>query len=268
MDDGIELQIGRDELLLGPSQNLDIRASCSSISTIAEDIPWDMLKYSGKIKLNENQNHNNKEQLSFTRIFSIFDKKWLIGQRFEYSLNKKWRLGLSEATVINKYENSSLIYLNPIPIPLCHYFAGQFLEKEQITDKLKIDKNNYHNLGFDLSWFPEKNLELYIEMILYDLPVRAELNSFLHMDKYGLAIGGYFSDIFTNKGKDTDLRIEYNKTKLREEKTLFSASLIHDISKKCQIELSGTIKNSRNIDNQVNEKLQELALSIELQYRF
>jgi len=218
--------------------------------------------------LNESQNHNNKEQLSFTRILSIFDKKWLVGQRFEYSLNKKWRLGLSEVTVINKYENSSLIYCNPIPIPLCHYFAGQFLEKEKITDNLKIDKNNYHNLGVDLNWFLDKNMELYTEMIFYDLPVGKKLNTCLYSANYGLAIGGYFPDIFTNKGNATDLRIEYNKTNLREEATLFLASLIHNINKKCQIELSGTIKNSRNIDNQLNEKLQELALSIELQYRF
>ena len=254
LEDGINLKIGRDELFWGPSQNLDIRGSLDSLVSIIEDNSWDMLKYSGIIKISDNQKQNNNNLLNFDKIFSLFDNKW--------------RLCLSEVTVINKYENSSLIYLNPIPILLFNYFAGQFLKKEQITDNLKINKNHYHNLGFDISWAPDKKLQLYAEMIFYDLSIRKELNTFLYTHNYGLTIGGYFSDIFTNKGKNADLGIEYSHLSLIEEANVFSASLIHDLTEKCQIELKGTIENSSNIDNQVNEKLEELTLKVELQYRF
>jgi len=268
LDDGIELQIGRDELLWGPSQNLDIRAPLDSFSSIAEDLPWDMLKYSGSIKLFENQKQNNNKLLNFSRVLSIFDNNWLIGQRFEYYPDNKWRLGLTEATFINNFKNSSIIYFNPLPIPLFNYLARQIAENELIIDKPEIEKNNYHNIGFDITWYPENNLQLYTEIILYDLTVWEDIKSSLNPTNYGLTIGGYFSDIFTNKDKNTDLSIEYNHLRVTEEANVFSASLIHDITDKCQIELIGTIKNSSNIDNQLNEKLQELTLNLEIQYRF
>jgi hypothetical protein len=266
VDDGIELQIGRDKLVWGPSQNLDIRAYRGSFPTITGDTPWDMLKYSGKIKLNDNQSQYNKNLLNFTRIFSIFDKKWLIGQRFEYFPDQKWRLGLSEATVINKYKNSSLIYLNPLPIPLFNYFAGQLLENGLTPDKPEIEKDNYYNLGLDVTWFPSKKLQLYTEMILYNLTDGQKLNSLLNPTNYGFTLGGYVSDIFSNK--NTDLRIEYSNFEIIEQSQLFSTSLIHDINQNCQLELTGVLEYILNKDKQLNQDTRELSFIIELNYRF
>ncbi len=196
LPDGIEWQIGRDKLFWGPAHNDSL--------ILSDHISHDMFNYSGMIDLGQLE-WSNDGNFYFTKIFSILDNKWLSGQRFEYSPNPQWQFGLSETTVLP--ENSSLLYFNPIPLPLINYITRQWSVSGDTCYQPDGRNNINYNIGLDVTWNSEKDVRLYGEILLYDLPLWGEPDSFY--EKYGLTIGGQWSDILDIDG--TDFTIEYSR---------------------------------------------------------
>ncbi len=196
LQDGIEWQIGRDKLFWGPAYHDSL--------ILSNHTNHDMFKYSGIIDLGQ-QEINNSYNIHFTKIFSILDDKWLSGQRFEYSPNTNWIFGLSETTIIP--QDCSLAYFNPIPLPLINYITRQWSVSGDTYYQPDGGNSINYNIGLDVTWNSEKDVKLYGEIFLYDLPLWGEPGS--SYEKYGLTIGGQWSDILDIDG--TDLTIEYSR---------------------------------------------------------
>jgi len=173
----IEWQVGRDELFWGPGYNDSL--------ILSDHMNYDMLKYSGDIDIE--QLGFNGGIIHFTKFFSLIDEKWLFGQRFEYSPDDNWFIGLSETALVAISEQWHKYT----------HFNGQSKKENDIN----------YNIGLDITWIPEQDIKLYGELFFYDLSFWKDLNSY--HNKYGLTIGGHWVSIFDREG--TDFRLEYTR---------------------------------------------------------
>ena len=179
------------------------------------------------------------------------------------------------------------IHFSPVNINLnqaCLSYKTDFSNK-YLPDNLKCElysdydifDNEIVNLGLEARWFPEKNLELYTELLFYDLFSSDNLKQL--ENKYGLMIGTQWSDILNSKdNRHTDLIIEYSgiekqilfqiDQQINDESYLeiaytnkhkISASLTYDINNNCQLELTGIFENI-NTDYQPEQSIREFSI--------
>lgn len=146
--------------------------------------------------------------------------------------------------------------------------------------------NDLFNLGMESEWFRQNNLEVYTEILLYDLFSCADDK--LPDNNCGLTIGAQWSDIFNREDdKCTNFKIEFSSIdkqallqinqKIDSDlffeityttQPLISTSLNYDIYKNWQLELSALFSNIQEIDNQPNQNIREFSLITAFIYKF
>ncbi|MBN2395768.1 MAG: hypothetical protein JXC36_04805 [Candidatus Atribacteria bacterium] len=192
---GIVWQIGRDELKWGPGH-------ISSL-ILSDNVSYlDMLKYSGNI--DSDQMVGSWGEVYFTKFFSLLDdQRLLFGQRFEYSPETPWRVGLSETAIVK--QNCGVLYFNPIPFPLIHYLTQQLYSN---ISRLSEKENNInYNIGLDLQYQLENGSKFYGEILFDDFIFYQQTNPF--PGRYGFILGSNIPDIFSDH--KTDLVLEYTR---------------------------------------------------------
>ena len=146
--------------------------------------------------------------------------------------------------------------------------------------------DDIYNLGLEAKWCKEKDLEIYIEFLVYDIFSEASYN--FSNNKSGLIIGAQWFDIF-DKGveKSTDFKIEYeglkNEINLQLNQQIndslslevsynhncyISTSIYYNISKNWQLELISLYRNTHIDNNEPSNNAREFSLTTSLSYRF
>lgn len=144
--------------------------------------------------------------------------------------------------------------------------------------------DDIYNLGLEAKWCTKKDLELYTELLLYDLFSGTDYN--FSNNSYGLTIGAQWYDIFNSEDdKHTDLKMEYSEKdniilfqitqQINDDLSLelayaqhFSTYLTYNINENCQFEISGLIDNIQNINNQPNQNIKEYSIITAFTYKF
>lgn len=146
--------------------------------------------------------------------------------------------------------------------------------------------NDIYNLGLEAKWCKEKDLEIYIEFLVYDLFSEASYN--FSNNKSGLTIGAQWFDIF-DKGveKSTDFKIGYeglkNKINLQLKQQIndslslevaynhnynISTSISYNINKNWQLELISLYRNTHIDNNKPSNNAREFSLITSISYIF
>ncbi len=198
--DGFEIpaitwQIGRDEIKWGPGYS-------GSLILSNQTQPLDMISYSGNFDLE--QLIGNWGNLHFSKLFSLLDEnRLLLGQRFEYSPDTPWRIGLSETSIAVR--DCGILYFNPIPFPLSNYLTQQIYSN--FPDISEKENNINYNIGLDLQYQFNNGAKIYGEVMFDDFIFYQQVNPY--PGRYGFSIGSHIPDIMDNA--KTDLIIEYTR---------------------------------------------------------
>jgi hypothetical protein len=198
--DGFEIpaitwQIGRDEMKWGPGYS-------GSLILSNQTKPLDMISYSGNFDLE--QLVGNWGNLHFSKLFSLLDdNRLLFGQRFEYSPDTPWRIGLSETSI--SVRDVGILYFNPIPFPLSNYLTQQIYSN--FPDISEKENNINYNIGLDLQYQFNNGSKIYGEIMFDDFIFYQQVNPY--PGRIGFTIGSHISDIMDNA--KTDLIIEYTR---------------------------------------------------------
>jgi hypothetical protein len=198
--DGFEIpaitwQIGRDEIYWGPGYSGSLILSNNTKSL-------DMISYSGNFDLD--QMVGNWGKVHFTKFFSFLDEdRLLFGQRFEYSPDTTWRIGLSETAIAAA--DCGILYFNPVPFPLVNYLTQQIYSN--FPDMSKKENNINYNIGLDLQYQLDNGTILYGEIMFDDFIFYQQANPY--PGRYGLTLGSHIPNIIKND--QTDLVIEYTR---------------------------------------------------------
>ena len=190
----LTFQLGRDENRWGPGYQGSL--------ALSDNVAFNMLKYSGNIDLD--QFGKNLGNVNFTKLFAPLDnERFFIGQRFEYTSGGNWHIGLSETAIASL--DCGLGYYNPIPFPLVNYLTQQVYAN--FPDLSHKENNINYNIGLDVSWIPQNDMQIYGEILFDDFIFYQQTNPY--PGRYGLSFGTYLTDIWEEE--QTDLRLEYTR---------------------------------------------------------
>jgi len=174
-----ELEVGRDKAKWGPGYR-------SSLMLSAQNPQFDMIQLKAQFK-----------RFYFTSIHgnlnSGYGQKYIAAHRLEIKIAPWLFMAGSEAVI---YGNRGLEfqYLNPImPYHVAEHHLGD------------LDNNA---IGFDLTFFPLKNVRSYFELFIDDYNLSESMFDY-YGNKFAFMFGGYWADPFNLR--NCDLHIEYTR---------------------------------------------------------
>jgi hypothetical protein len=183
------LQFGKDAIVLGPGKhsNIFISNNAPAFDNIRLDVVFDRLKFTyihGWLR---------SDPLAYNGSGSVSDVKYIAAHRLEFKVFP-WLFVAGNESVIYGGRALQPAYLNPIMII---HIAEQYLG----------DKDN-HQLAFDATAFPYRNLKTYASIYLDDFTTAKNPFSYWKQT-WALLWGAYWVEPFHLS--DHDFRVEYSR---------------------------------------------------------